>query len=232
MVALPEVEHQPGPLGGLEAERLDVGEGRAAVDLRLALAEQVEVRAVEHQHRGFVHGGSMPARSGAAGGIPAASRDGPGRAGRAPPRHQVPRGPRGERMAVSAGCRRRRARTRTPYRVSASTTPPRSRARAAGRVHRGGLGRGPPSAPNEQPGGAVPGAEHRSARRGRCSPSAPARGRRSLVGTGSSQVPGQASSFRSASSIPPEEPSPRTHAAASPAAGPMTGVASADRVRR
>src|SRR6478609_4781990 len=55
VVALPEVEQQTGSPGGLEAERLDVGEGRAAVDLRLALAEEVEVGAVEHQHRAVVH---------------------------------------------------------------------------------------------------------------------------------------------------------------------------------
>ena len=54
-VALAELDRQTELGCGAAAERLDVGERLAAVDLRLALAEQVEVRPVENGD-GAAHG--------------------------------------------------------------------------------------------------------------------------------------------------------------------------------
>ena len=60
VVGLPEVDDQPVRGGGRDAQCLDVGEGGGAVDLRLSLAEEVEVGSVEHEDRAVVHPASMP----------------------------------------------------------------------------------------------------------------------------------------------------------------------------
>ena len=51
VVGLAEIDGVAGRFGGLATERLDIGERRAAVNLRLALAEQVEVGSVEDEDR-------------------------------------------------------------------------------------------------------------------------------------------------------------------------------------
>ena len=51
MVALGELERDPQALGFGPARLLDVGQGIAAVNLRLPLAQHVEIGPVEHQHR-------------------------------------------------------------------------------------------------------------------------------------------------------------------------------------
>ena len=51
VVALREFDREPQPLGFGPACLLDVGQGLAAVDLRLTLAQHVEIGPVEHQHR-------------------------------------------------------------------------------------------------------------------------------------------------------------------------------------
>ena len=51
VVALGELDGDPQALGFAPAGFLDVGQGLAAVDLRLPLAQHVEIGPVEHQHR-------------------------------------------------------------------------------------------------------------------------------------------------------------------------------------
>ncbi len=46
--------------GSFDGQRLDIEEGRLAIDLRLTLTEQVEVGPVDHEDRGVVHALSMP----------------------------------------------------------------------------------------------------------------------------------------------------------------------------
>ena len=56
-IALMELDREPELLADAPAVRLDVGERLAAVDLRLALAEQVEIGSVQ-DNDDRVHGGS------------------------------------------------------------------------------------------------------------------------------------------------------------------------------
>src|SRR5919198_2493708 len=51
VVALEEIDGYPQPLGFRAAGLLDVGQSLAAVDLRLPLAQHVEIGPVEQQHR-------------------------------------------------------------------------------------------------------------------------------------------------------------------------------------
>src|SRR5262249_25770031 len=53
VVALGELEREPQPLRLGPARLFDVGQGLAAVDVRLPFAQHVEIGPVEHQHRLF-----------------------------------------------------------------------------------------------------------------------------------------------------------------------------------
>ena len=61
MIALRELDVEAASTRSGDAATLDVGKGVGAVELRFALAEQVEVRPVEDDDRG-AHRASMPRR--------------------------------------------------------------------------------------------------------------------------------------------------------------------------
>ena len=52
VVGLPEVDPKPERTRRLAAQCLHVGQGLAAVDARLAGPEEIQVRAVQHEHGG------------------------------------------------------------------------------------------------------------------------------------------------------------------------------------
>jgi hypothetical protein len=74
MIGLAELDREPKPLRSRTAQLFDVGKRRAAVKLRLAHTEQIEVRSIKNVD-GIRHFcGTAPAMTGAAGLVPAMLR--------------------------------------------------------------------------------------------------------------------------------------------------------------